>query len=625
MQSQKERKMVNSKKVFAAVLCLSLAQAGLTATYYVDFDGGADSTSGTSPAQAFKHCPGDRAAEKNAQQLALKPGDSVILKGGVIYRGSISIPAGGEAGLPVVFDGNTAGTFGQGRAIVDGSELISGWRRCVSAAECEGNPNWQNIYTAVIPAEVNPVSANLFEDGRMAWVAQDPNLIDPFYMDDLKTFSAVKPQQITVSTITDPARFIQTDAQAWDGTTVLVWGTPNFVYLRQITGYDPATATVTLDPVPGVYTNRDSLYAVANHIRLLDVPGESVISTKTDAEGRRKIYYWPQEPGDINQKKITFSIRESGIDLNGKSHVILQGFIIQKQGGEKASALSNSTGVKASDVTVRDNEIRWNRSRERSNAVSLPNLEQARIEGNRVYENVRARGLAFNDNTGLVVSNNTLHKNGGTGIAFFGCRNSQMINNTVTAHNGVHANALTVYAGSADVLVSGNKVFDSNIALTTQASTNITIACNILTGREGYIFADWDKCDRLNIYNNVILGDQGNCAVTVGTGTKNIIFKNNICNGHALNRIKNGTPDMGNNIYTDVSFVQKSLEPGSRKIPNLSSIFADPEKRDYRLKKDSPAIDAGTAVGISTDITGRAVPQGEAPDIGAYEYSSDDE
>jgi len=397
------------------------------------------------------------------------------------------------------------------------------------------------------------------------------------------------------------------------------------VYLRQITGYDPATATVTLDPVPGVYTNRDSLYAVANHIRLLDVPGESVISTKTDAEGRRKIYYWPQEPGDISRKKITFSIRESGIDLNGKSHVILQGFIIQKQGGEKASALGNSSGVKASDVTVRDNEIRWNRSRERSNAVSLPNLEQARIEGNRVYENVRARGLAFNDNSGLIVSNNTLHKNGGTGIAFFGCRNSQMINNTVTAHNGVHANALTVYAGSTDVLVSGNKVFDSNIALTTQASTNITIACNILTGREGYIFADWDKCDRLNIYNNVILSDTGNCAVTVGTGTKNIIFKNNICNGHALNRIKNGVPDMGNNIYTDVSFVQKSLEPGSRKISNLSSIFADPEKRDYRLKKDSPAIDAGTAVGISTDITGRAVPQGEAPDIGAYEYSSDDE
>ena len=200
-----------------------------------------------------------------------------------------------------------------------------------------------------------------------------------------------------------------------------------------------------------------------------------------------------------------------------------------------------------------------------------------------------------------------------------------MVNNTETEHNGVHANGLTVYASSSDVLVSGNKVFDSNIALTTQASTNITIAYNILTGREGYIFADWDKCDRLNIYNNVILSDKGSCAITVGTGTKNIIFKNNICNGHSLTRIKTGVPEMGNNIYTDVSFVQKNLEPGSRKVADLSAIFVDPANRDYRLKAGSPAIDAGVAVGILTDITGRSVPQGEAPDIGAYEYSSENE
>jgi len=603
----------------AAVLSVACASVGRAATYYVDFEAGKDVNGGQTPDAALQHCPGDKMAAGNAKGLNLAPGDTVIFKGGVSYRGTIAFTASGVEGKAIVYDGNTAGRFGKGRAIIDGSELITGWKQCASAEECGGNSNWKTLFYAYLPGAIDGMGANLYEGDKMGWNAQEPNLKDPFYLDDLSTFRKAGAKDVTVTSVTDAANLTQTDPHAWDGATVLFWGTPNLVYQRKVTGFDPATHRLSFEKVPGVYTNRDSLYAIANHLRVLDKPGESVVMEK-DSQGRRKIFYWPQTEGDIEQKSITYSARALGVDVAGRSYVTLQGFVIQKPGGEKAVAI-NTLGGKATGVKILNNEVRWCRSSERSNAVSVPGLEHSLVDGNNVHENVRSRGLAFNDGVDLVVSNNVLRKNGGTGIAFFGCAQSKMIGNTVTEHNGVHANALTVYSKSSDVLVFGNRVFDSNIALTTQASTNITVAYNILTGAEGYMFADWNNCDGLKIYNNVILADKGECALTVGMDTKNVVFKNNICGGQGLDRMKNGAADMSNNIYTVRSSSQrkKELEKGSMEIGDLSAIFVDPAKRDYRLKAGSKAIDAGVDVGMTKEIVGTKVPQGSGVDIGAFE------
>ena len=101
-----------------AVLCLSGAVGA--ATYYVDFAGGDDSRAGTAPEAAFKHCPGDAAAGAQAKATTLQSGDKVVFKGGVAYRSTVEMPWSGQEGKPVVYDGNTAGTFGQGRAVIDG-------------------------------------------------------------------------------------------------------------------------------------------------------------------------------------------------------------------------------------------------------------------------------------------------------------------------------------------------------------------------------------------------------------------------------------------------------------------------------------------------------------------------
>ena len=93
--------------------------------YYVDFFGGVDTQAGSVSAP-WQHCPGD--VYTNVYH-ALNPGDTVIFKGGVLYTNSITNFWSGTAGSPITYDGNSAGTFGTGPAILDGQN--------------RGNPNTQ--------------------------------------------------------------------------------------------------------------------------------------------------------------------------------------------------------------------------------------------------------------------------------------------------------------------------------------------------------------------------------------------------------------------------------------------------------------------------------------------------
>lgn len=48
----------------------------------------------------------------------------------------------------------------------------------------------------------------------------------------------------------------------------------------------------------------------------------------------------------------------------------------------------------------------------------------------------------------------------------------------------------------------------------------------------------------------------------------------------------------------------------------------DPDNGDFHLLPDSPAVDAGLVLGYSQDFENNPVPEGSAPDVGAYEYKS---
>jgi hypothetical protein len=88
----------------------------------VDFAAGDDAADGRSTQTAWKHAPGDATATGGPLSAQLAPGDVVLLKGGVAYQGSIGIRASGTASAPIIYDGNSRGTWGTGKALIDGEE-----------------------------------------------------------------------------------------------------------------------------------------------------------------------------------------------------------------------------------------------------------------------------------------------------------------------------------------------------------------------------------------------------------------------------------------------------------------------------------------------------------------------
>ena len=88
-------------------------------TCYVDYGSGADTNNGTSTGTPWKHAHDDANATGTAAATAPAAGDTIIFKGGVEYHGTITPGHNGSNGSPITFDGNSAGTWGTGNAVIN--------------------------------------------------------------------------------------------------------------------------------------------------------------------------------------------------------------------------------------------------------------------------------------------------------------------------------------------------------------------------------------------------------------------------------------------------------------------------------------------------------------------------
>ena len=82
------------KRLLHLALFAGLSQSLISATYYVDSVDGSDRNKGLSEASAW-------ASLKKANKVKLKPGDSILLKRGATFNGSIKISEHGSAEAPI--------------------------------------------------------------------------------------------------------------------------------------------------------------------------------------------------------------------------------------------------------------------------------------------------------------------------------------------------------------------------------------------------------------------------------------------------------------------------------------------------------------------------------------------
>jgi hypothetical protein len=155
-----------------------------------------------------------------------------------------------------------------------------------------------------------------------------------------------------------------------------------------------------------------------------------------------------------------------------------------------------------------------------------------------------------------------------------------------------------------------------------------------------------------NVYNNTIYNNSTGSDTGHGRGsiratgrveyTTNAIIKNNNCystssRDYAIfvdaNYVSNGIIVANNNFYRASGnwYFWNNGEGGNlatfNALPRVSGnvnsdpLFVSTSTSDFRLQSNSPCINVGTNVGLTSDFAGIGVPQGGVPEIGAYEYT----
>lgn len=159
-------------------------------------------------------------------------------------------------------------------------------------------------------------------------------------------------------------------------------------------------------------------------------------------------------------------------------------------------------------------------------------------------------------------------------------------------------------------------------------------------------------CTNFEAYNNVIVygPDSTGSIIDIASGAQDVIFRNNIIYsthyddpGRFVRYLLGATPentasDFSHNIWwkpdTGTSGDNRLWYDGTNLhrfdwwqtlYPTemfIDTLFVDSDNGDFRLQEGSPAIDAGVDVGLVYDFEGNPRFQGDAHDIGAFEFDS---
>ena len=535
------------------------------ATYYVDFDRGSDQASGLNAAQAWKHAPGDPQAQDGPRRAALQPGDKVLFRGGVVYRGAILLQTSGEAGRPITYAGQG---FGDGRAIFSGRDLVRVQvRACEAQPGCAGLPAAADLRVIDLPQPIRP-SDQVRVDGQLLTLAQAPELPDSFWYDDLKHYQPASRSDLTGAGDRWRLRngFIRKalgDAPVAD-LVVEVWGQPNAIASARAETYDPGSSTVVLrtsELTP--YDDQDTLFALANHPALIRRADQFATLDK----GVRLVVKAPLALGD---GQVEVSRRGVAFTLAAVSHVAIESFDIQgfaggdKDWGSGSALLSN--GAQAQDVSFRDNEVHDLTSWAGSGAVQVSNISGLSVTDNRFFRLWRGAGVMLGGKSSdIQIRRNSFDQIGRTGMLVIGARRVWIDRNRLTGLWAHHGNGLSVYLNNQDVLVSNNLIRETPRGITFQGPdrangepNRIVFRRNLIlaTREESFALQSWGgDTQGVTIEGNVLLVKDGGYALGLTGVDKAVVVRRNLVGSMRVGGAPPGDWILRDNVFLGGNYI----------------------------------------------------------------------
>ncbi|MEZ4272130.1 MAG: right-handed parallel beta-helix repeat-containing protein [Myxococcota bacterium] len=231
------------------------------------------------------------------------------------------------------------------------------------------------------------------------------------------------------------------------------------------------------------------------------------------------------------------------------------------------------------------------------------------------------RAHAFYVNTSYnLFEGNRIHHNGQYGIHIYDSKHLEhpfhgnVVRNNIIYDNSLNSTRYGQPSGAGIILSGGTGHMAYN---------------NVIWGNVGGIDVSYDAIDALVVHNTVYDNDRGISVGDPWSLTKNTYVANNLLIGNGggitvSGNVQNTTVE-GNFLYQSGSVVDQGA---SSQVRN-NTLNVDPQvfnaaAHDFRPKDaNSPLVDRGVAVttkGVGFDHNGDLRPQGQGPDIGAFEF-----
>ena len=313
-----------------------------------------------------------------------------------------------------------------------------------------------------------------------------------------------------------------------------------------------------------------------------------------------------------------------GIDLEGCSYVVIEGFEVAGVPGAGIRVASN--GVNVSGVTLRGNDCHDDGAQGiftshvdslliESNRAARSGQDGIRVSGACVTPTVRGNELAGNAGagvrldgdasqggvgiiTGALVEKNIIHDDGalgGAGIDCDGVEAARLRNNLVYAE---HGGGISLHRVDASVPATANVV----------AGNTVSVAADGL-----WALSVKDGSTGNQVFDNILL------ALDVGHGSVDVDAASLADFTSDFNVVVDRfAPDAGD-VVTLSAWRAATKQDLHSLLVTPAELFVDAAGGDYHLAPASPAIGAGTTQGAPADnLDGRS--RADGVDIGAYEH-----